>query len=117
MASPNEKPITCYPEPVNCHCPNGSYSGADGLAKLVDTMLQYYAPPKWARWVIGVTVVLWIAISAINKWLDFWVKALKAREIRSLGGSWAVALSVFAKQTPEFVKQREAYEKGLASYM
>lgn len=69
----------CYTEPVNCDCPNGSYTGAAGLARLADTVVQYYAPPRWARYVIGTVFLAWYVATTAQRWLDLFVGVARTR--------------------------------------
>ncbi|KAF6809859.1 hypothetical protein CSOJ01_06690 [Colletotrichum sojae] len=69
----------CYTEPVNCDCPNGSYTGAAGLARLIDTIVQYYAPPRWARYVIGTVFLAWYVAITAQRWLDLFVGVARTK--------------------------------------
>ncbi|KAF6818813.1 hypothetical protein CMUS01_11862 [Colletotrichum musicola] len=69
----------CYTEPVNCDCPHGSYTGAAGLARLVDIIIQYYAPPRWARYVIGTVFLAWYVAITAQRWLDLCAGVARTR--------------------------------------
>ncbi|KAL0943230.1 uncharacterized protein CTRU02_201116 [Colletotrichum truncatum] len=106
-------PITCYTEPVHCDCPNGTYTGWAGVARLIDIIIQYYAPPRWVRWVIGTVLFIWFFTAVATKWLDFFFRVAKYRKIRSLGGDWASALSAFGPETAKDAQQRQEWEKEM----
>ncbi|KAF4873317.1 hypothetical protein CGCSCA1_v007650 [Colletotrichum siamense] len=106
-----QAPITCYPEPVDCHCPHGNYNGPAGFFRVVEALVHYYVPPRWVRQIIGSTLFLWFVVAATNRWLEFFVRVARCRKVRRLGGDWPAALSVFGDESSETVKQREAWEQ------
>ncbi|TDZ13805.1 hypothetical protein C8034_v000253 [Colletotrichum sidae] len=112
-AGPAEALKTCFTEPVTCECPNGQYQGLAGWLRLLDIVIHYYAPPRWARWVIGVTLFLWILPRVVAKCLEFAVKVARFQIAREKGNSWRQALSVFDPEPSQAVKAREAFEKEM----
>ncbi|KAK2740765.1 hypothetical protein CKAH01_07043 [Colletotrichum kahawae] len=102
-------PITCYREPIDCHCPHGNYNGPAGFFRVVEVLIHYYVPPRWVRQIIGFTLFLWFVVAATDRWVEFFVRVARCRKVRRSGGDWASALSVLANDSPEAVKQREAY--------
>ncbi|KAF6823518.1 hypothetical protein CPLU01_11378 [Colletotrichum plurivorum] len=77
----------CYTEPVNCDCPHGSYTGTAGLARLIDIIIQYYAPPRWARYIIGTVFFAWYVAITAQRWLELFVTVAVTVARRRGGGN------------------------------
>lgn len=100
-ATPQFPVATFQPEPVTCDCPNGTYTSAAAFARLLDTAIEYYAPPRWVRYLIGTIFLAWYVATTAQRWLDAMVTFAKMRRDREN----ARELSGFEKDMPEGVKE------------